>query len=62
MSKLLEALLGGGTFEEALEGSTKELQKIAARKPRKFKTINKNGYHTTQLYPDIEKLQSKVNK
>lgn len=62
MSKLLDALLGGATFEQALDGASKELQKIANRKPRKFKTNNKNGYHTTELYPDIEKLQPKINK
>lgn len=58
MSKLLKALLGDATFEQALEANGKELQKIAARKPRKFKTTNKNGYRTTELYPSIDKLST----
>lgn len=55
MSKLLEALLGGVSFKESLEASGKAIMAVANTKHGKFKTTNKNGYRTTELYPFLSK-------
>jgi len=55
MSLLLNALLNGASFEEALEASGKAIGQVASRKSKlSFKVTRHNGFISTEIYPELK--------
>lgn len=61
MSLLLDALLNGASFEEALEANGRAIRQVASRKSKlSFKVTRRNGFISTEIYLELRE-QAAVN-